>query len=257
VVPSRDYPYANEIEAMIAEAGEERGGGAAGTLRPVQVTLPSHLSTTDMVSLSHDSSAFALATLRPIPAEPRRAAGRGDAFHAWVERHYRVPTLLGAEDWPDGGEGANEGAVGDDAATSKLDELTEAFLSSDWANRRPEAVEAYVEITLGGVVVRCRIDAVFPPGSGLDRRTIVDWKTGRPPADEAARKARDVQLSVYRAAWAAHVGVPVEEIDAAFVYVATGETVPPKRFLTEEELGVVLGGGRGVGANGGSEIRPA
>ena len=38
--------------------------------------------------------------------------------------------------------------------------------------------------------------------------TVVDWKTGEPPADEDARRHAAVQLAVYRLAWAALSGLP-------------------------------------------------
>jgi DNA helicase-2/ATP-dependent DNA helicase PcrA len=47
---------------------------------------------------------------------------------------------------------------------------------------------------------------------------------------------------VYRVAWAAWKAIPVEEVDAAFYYVATDETVRPAALLTRAELeGLVAG----------------
>ncbi len=71
-----------------------------------------------------------------------------------------------------------------------------------------------------GYVLRCRVDAVFDEPDG--RVTVVDWKTGRPPADEAAARAREVQLAVYRLAWSRWSGTPLERVGAAFCYVGAG-----------------------------------
>ncbi|MFM7062389.1 MAG: ATP-dependent DNA helicase, partial [Actinomycetes bacterium] len=48
-----------------------------------------------------------------------------------------------------------------------------------------------------------------------------DWKTG------SAAHLDPMQLALYRLAWAQAAGVPVEEVDAGFVIVATGEVLRP------------------------------
>jgi DNA helicase-2/ATP-dependent DNA helicase PcrA len=65
-------------------------------------------------------------------------------------------------------------------------------------------------------VVVGRIDAVYDLGDG--RWKVVDWKTGREAADP-------LQLAVYRLAWARLRGVPVEHVEASFLYVRTGREV--------------------------------
>ena len=71
-------------------------------------------------------------------------------------------------------------------------------------------------------MIRGRIDAVYKEGDGaLATYEIVDWKTGRQAT------ADPLQLAVYRVAWAEQLGVPLESVGAAFVYVRTGETVRP------------------------------
>jgi DNA helicase-2/ATP-dependent DNA helicase PcrA len=114
--------------------------------------------------------------------------------------------------------------------------LRDAFLASPWAARMPLATEARVEVPLGSLTLRSQIDAVFPPGAGLDRVTVVDWKTGAPPKDPEERAAREVQLATYRLAWSRWKGIPIEEVDAVFFYASTGQTVAPERFLGEEEI---------------------
>ncbi len=212
-------PYRLQIEAMLAEA--ESRSGATATVR-----IPPHLSTTALVSLARDRSAFAANLRRPLPTEPTAAAARGSAFHAWVEAHYGA-TPLWDEDDPD--------------ESVDFDRLRDAFLASPWARRVPSHVEADVELPMGGVTLRSRIDAVFPPGGGLDRVTVVDWKTGVPPTDPREREAREVQLATYRLAWSRWTGVPLDDVDAVFFYASTGETVSPARLLDEDEIVALLG----------------
>ena len=68
-------------------------------------------------------------------------------------------------------------------------------------------------------MVRGRIDAVYAEPDG--RWLVVDWKT-------SSRQDEDpLQLALYRLAWADLVGVRLEDVDAAFHYVRSGETVRP------------------------------
>jgi DNA helicase-2/ATP-dependent DNA helicase PcrA len=46
-----------------------------------------------------------------------------------------------------------------------------------------------------------------------------------------------MQLALYRLAWAAHLGVPVDDVGAAFVIVGTGEVVRPD---TNAEVSLLL-----------------
>jgi len=216
-------PYADDIEDLLRERSEE---GRTGS-----VDLPAHLSSTDVVRLATDRESYALTRRRPMPRISGAAARKGDAFHAWVERYYRMPTLTDPEDVfaVDGGDGAPAEGV-------ELAGLREAFLDGEWADRLPTAVEVDIEMPVEEFVLRCRIDAVFPPGNGLDRVTIVDWKTGRPPKGPHDRAAREVQLAIYRLAWAAWKGIPVADIDAVFVFLPAGEVVRPARSLDRDEI---------------------
>ena len=218
-----DLPLAPEISAMLAERADRSHGTD-------QIELPSHVSTSALVAMRRDRAAFAVQLRRPVPVEPTRAAQRGSALHAWIEARYGHVPLWEDED-------------ADDDAAAELDALKATFLASEWAARTPTHVEADVELPVGSVTVRSRIDAVFGPGAGLDRVTVVDWKSGLPPRDEAEKAAREVQLAMYRLAWSARTGVPIELIDAAFYYVASDATVRPERLLAREEIETLLAGG--------------
>jgi DNA helicase-2/ATP-dependent DNA helicase PcrA len=114
-----------------------------------------------------------------------------------------------------------------------LDAMVETFRQSEWAHRAPAHVEVPVETRIGDVVVRGRIDAVFRDADG--GWDLVDWKTGRrPPA--AQLKVKAVQLAVYRLAWARLKNVPLEDVRAAFYYVADNQVVRPHDLGSAEKL---------------------
>ena len=171
-----------------------------------EVLLPASLSASQLLRLREDEAAFAAELARPLPRRPAPAAARGTRFHAWVEGLFEDRPLLDPDDLP----GAEDDELGTDA---ELAALQEAFLAGPWAARRPHAVEAGFALPLAGRVVRGRIDAVYDLGSG--RWKVVDWKTGRESADP-------LQLAVYRLAWARLVGVPLDQVEASFLYVRTG-----------------------------------
>jgi DNA helicase-2/ATP-dependent DNA helicase PcrA len=212
-----------------------------------EVAFPAHVSASGLVALAADRDGFALSRRRPVPKEPSRHARRGTRFHAWVERYFGASALLDVDDLAGAGD---DDRVDDEALAA----LQETFLSSSWAGREPVAIEADVETPVGGVVVRCRIDAVFaedvpdPVGGGtLPGAVVVDWKTGRAPHDDAARRAREVQLAAYRLAWSRWSGLPLEHVTAAFYYVADDEVARPVDLLGPAELEALVRGGPAAG----------
>ncbi|MBN6547170.1 PD-(D/E)XK nuclease family protein, partial [Actinacidiphila bryophytorum] len=153
--------------------------------------------------------------------------------------------LFGPEDLP-GIEGGDD--IADEA---DLAALKDAFLRSPYADRTPYRVEVPVHLTLGGRVVRGRIDAVYrgradetsdtygDPDAAADTYEIVDWKTGRSPA----AAADPLQLAIYRVAWAERQGVPLHQVSAAFLFVRTGEVVRPAHLPGRAELEELLAPG--------------
>jgi len=211
-VPAGDLAAAGALGAvaeLLLEERRRRERERSG------VGLPAHLAASAVVRLAADPDAFALQLRRPVPQPPSVQARRGTAFHAWVEQYYGSAALVDVDALP--------GADDDAGADAELAALQARFLASEWASRTPVAVEVDVETPVGDVTIRCRIDAVFaePDGGAL----VVDWKTGRPPVDPAAVAARELQLAAYRLAWSRRTGIPVERVQAAFVHVATGETI--------------------------------
>lgn len=216
-------PLATEIAAMLAERDSRR-------TRVTSIATPSHLSTSALVSMRRDRDAFAIQLRRPVPAQPTDAARRGSAMHAWIEQQYGHVPLF---EWED----SEDAALGVD-----LEQLKATFLASEWVSRVPTEIEVDVEIPLGGVTIRSRIDAVFPPGGGLARVTVVDWKSGTPARDAAEQQAREIQLSVYRLAWSKWKGIPLEDVDAAFYYVGADVTARPEALLNEDQIVALLRG---------------
>jgi DNA helicase-2/ATP-dependent DNA helicase PcrA len=214
--------WAREAELLLAERARETGG--AGNHGTVDVPLPGHLSVTDLVALARDPTALARRIRRPLPTRPAPLARRGTAFHAWLEARYGAQRLLDLDELPGS-------ADADAAPDEELAVLQERFLASAWADRTPVEAEVAFETTIGGLVVRGRIDAVFADDDG--GWTVVDWKTGDPPQEESAAS---VQLAAYRLAWADLAGVPVESVRAAFHYVRLDRTTAPVDLLDAAQL---------------------
>lgn len=185
------------------------------------VSLGPHVGATTFLRALRDPDALALDLLRPMPRQPSPAAARGVAWHAWVETVFGQQSLWGMDDLP--------GAADSDIATDEqLEELKRAFERSRYAGRQPVAVERPFSLVVGGRVVNGRMDAVFAEG---DRFEVVDWKTGSTASVDPR------QLAVYRLAWAQIAGVRWEDVDAAFVMVASGEEIRPD---TDAEVRALL-----------------
>ncbi len=207
--------------------------GPAGPL--VQdVHLPGHISASTLVDLEDDAGSVVARLRRPVPREPGMSARKGTAFHAWVEEYFGTAGML------DLGEAAGSDDHIDEAYG--LDAMVETFRQSEWAHRAPAHVEVPVETRIGDVVVRGRIDAVFRDADG--GWDLVDWKTGRRPS-AAQLKTKAVQLAVYRLAWARLKDVPLDQVRAAFYYVADNQVVRPHDLGSAERLEADRGRGPG------------
>lgn len=189
------------------------------------VHLPGHISASTLVDLDDDAGSVVARLRRPVPREPGMSARKGTAFHAWVEEYFGAAGML------DLGEAAGADDHIDEAYG--LDSMVETFRQSEWAHRAPAHVEVPVETRIGDVVVRGRIDAVFRDADG--GWDLVDWKTGRRPS-AAQLKVKAVQLAVYRLAWARLKAVPLEDVRAAFYYVADNQVVRPHDLGSAEKL---------------------
>ena len=191
-----------------------------------RVQLPDSLSASDLIRLADDPDRYLLDLARPMPRRPAPAAARGTRFHAWVESRYGQQPLLLPDDLP--------GAADDDIESdADLQALQEAFERSDYSKRTPIAIEAPFALVLAGRVVSGRIDAVFDTNG---RPEVIDWKTGRRGGLHL------LQLAIYRLAWAEQHGLSVNDVDAAFLLVSSGEVDRPHSLPDRAGLERILRG---------------
>jgi DNA helicase-2/ATP-dependent DNA helicase PcrA len=211
--------WQRDIDLLLAERDRE---AAAASLAPV----PNRIAASRFKDYVTDPQAVARQLRRPMPERPFRQTRLGTRFHAWVENRYG---MAGARELID------SLADPDDVATdelpleqSQLALLQATFESSPWAHKRPLEVEVEIHLVLGEHVVVCKIDAVFREG---DRYQVVDWKTGKAPATAEDLEVKQLQLALYRLAYARWKG-----IDAVFYFVADNEVVAPQQLFSEQQL---------------------
>ena len=216
--------WAADVDALLAERDR---------VIPLEApTLPAAISVSSLVELGKDPDAAIRRWRRRLPARPDPNALLGTAFHDWVQRFYGAERLFDLDDLP----GAVDGHLAREDA-ERLAELQAAFMASPWAARTPVDIEVPFDMVIGATVVRGRIDAVFEDAEGA---TVVDWKTGDAPDTAEAQRHAAVQLAVYRLAWAAMRGVPVDSVGAAFHYVRSGRIVIPESLPGFDELAALL-----------------
>ncbi|QNS04251.1 ATP-dependent DNA helicase [Streptomyces xanthii] len=207
-----------DLDALAGELLRARAGVR-------EVPVPHSLTASQLMRMAADPDAFAQELARPMPHPPQPAARRGTRFHAWIESRFealRLP-MIEPEELP--------GSDAEIADERDLETLKDAFERTPYAHRTPYRVELPFQLAVAGRVVRGRIDAVYKTGDGETATyEIVDWKTGH------RQNGDPLQLAVYRLAWAEQQGVPLEAVDAAFLYVRSGETVRPRRLPGRAEL---------------------
>ncbi len=224
--PGLAGPWRDELEVLLAER-EARLTGAP------TIELPARVSASRFKDFLDDTSAVASALRRPMPEKPFRATQLGTIFHAWVEGR----SLDGStSDELDTLDAETDGDfVGIDA--ERLAGLKATFEGSPWASRRPVEVEREIHLPFDGRIVICKIDAIYQEGEGADATfEVVDWKTGKSPKDAADLESKQLQLALYRLAYAKWAGIPVERITAAFYFVADDLIIRPEHIDSEEEL---------------------
>lgn len=204
-------PADPDLELLLAERAER--------LRPSHTPAPTRIPASKFKDFVADYAGAVDDLKRPMPERPYRQTRLGTLFHAWVEqRSGHVGAGIGLDD-----EGLwDEEEIGASAADAEeLQRLRECFERSEWARLRPLEVETeidFVTTRLDGRehVVICKLDAVYRRG---ERYEIVDWKTGRPPTSESDRRARMLQLELYREAYHAKHGIDLDLIDVTLFYV--------------------------------------
>jgi DNA helicase II / ATP-dependent DNA helicase PcrA len=220
--PALDGPWARDLELLLEE--RRRRMSADGL-----VAMPVRVPASRFKDYVSDPASVASSLRRPMPERPYRATQLGTLFHSWVENRYGVggdaeeldalPTELDASD-----------AVGHE----ELARLREIFEASPWAARRPVDVEREIHLPFGGRIVICKIDAVYALPDG--RFEIVDWKTGKAPKDARDLEEKQLQLALYRLAYAAWRGIHPDLVEAVFYYVSDDRIIRPEHLYDEAEL---------------------
>ncbi|QIV86001.1 ATP-dependent helicase [Glutamicibacter mishrai] len=194
------------------------------------IEAPEHVRASLFVELAEDPISVLENLRRPVPRRPGLAARRGTAFHAWIEEFYEKTSMLDLGDLVEPADSYLDEAL-------DLESMKEAFLASEWAQLQPAYVEVPLETRVGPVAVRGRIDAVFQMDDGT--WLLLDWKTGRVPHGKDL-KSKLVQLAVYRLGWSRLHGIELDDIKAAFYYVAAGITVRAEHLSDEAELEAMI-----------------
>lgn len=201
---------------------------AAQTTRTVR--LPDTLTASQLVALNKDEAEFVRTLVRPMPRKPAPEAVRGTAFHAWVEDYYGIRKQANLEVALPG----TDSPIYDDAMLAKL---KQAFTDGKFAQRSPEDLEFPFALIVSARPIIGRIDAIFKGSIDdptADRWTVVDWKTGAPGS------ADPLQLHAYRAAWAQHKNIPLDQVDAAFYFVGHDEIELVTEILTLDQLAELI-----------------
>ena len=219
--PALAGPWARDVELLLAE----RAARAAAETVPIPTRVPA--------SRFHDyvtePDRVAGELRRPMPERPFSATRLGTLFHAWVEQRFGFGT--GAEELD---ALATETDAGAEAVGAELEALRATFEASEWARRKPREVEREIHLPFDDRVVICKIDAVYDEPDG--RVLIVDWKTGSAPKDATDLERKQLQLALYRLAYARWAGIPETDVDAVFYFVAEDRVLAPDRIDSEEQL---------------------
>lgn len=221
--PALVGPWAREAELLLEERERRR-------TRDGVVPLPVRIPASAFKDYVSDPDAVAEELRRPMPERPYRATRLGTLFHSWVEDRYG--TTGGGSDELDAAPFELD-SDGDVVDAERLAELQATFEKSEWAELKPLEVEREIHLPFDGRVVICKIDAVYPRG---DRVEVVDWKTGKAPKDAADLERKQLQLALYRLAYARWARIDPARIDAAFYFVADDTVIRPPHIDTEEQL---------------------
>jgi DNA helicase-2/ATP-dependent DNA helicase PcrA len=159
---------------------------------------------------------FYWTAVRPLPRFSGPAARIGTEVHRWIERRaIGQAVLLEVDETPDLTSEELAGEPG------KVERLREAFLGSRFADVTPLHAERPFILRLDGFTVGGRIDAVYGEPDGAWE--VVDWKTGRRPADDDPLAA--LQLDLYGLACVEIWAKRPEDVTLTYLYLASGEEV--------------------------------
>ncbi|MET3453250.1 ATP-dependent DNA helicase [Curtobacterium sp. 1544] len=232
--PGASGRFAADIDLLLAERTANRSARHA-------VVVPHRVPASGFKDYLSAPDTVAERLRRPMPERPYRATRLGTLFHQWVEQRARSGGSLETLDAWDGEldldpedvvDASAEPIVTDDDAR-RLADFQATFARSRWAGLTPIEVEREIHIPFLGHSVVCKLDAVYE----IDGRAeVVDWKTGKAPTGNDDLAKRQLQLALYRVAYAEFTGRPVDEVDAVFYFVADDLEVRPTELLDRAGL---------------------
>jgi len=200
----------------------------AGVPAAARVAPPA-LSVTGLVTYARCPKQFYWTVVRPLPRRSSAAARLGTEIHRWIEqRAGRQLTLIEPE--PHVKDDPDRIPVGLDVAAA----LRASFLASAWADLDPVRVEAPFVLTVGGHLVRGRIDAVYEREGRLE---LVDFKTGRPATE--GDLAAGTQLDLYGLAAIDAWSAEPDRLRTTYCYLRTDG--PPSVVSTDWDMSTVNG----------------
>jgi DNA helicase-2/ATP-dependent DNA helicase PcrA len=232
--PGASGRFAADIDLLLAERTANRSARHT-------VVVPHRVPASGFKDYLSVPDTVAERLRRPMPERPYRATRLGTLFHQWVEQRARSGGSLETLDAWDGEldldpedvvDASAEPIVTDDDAR-RLADFQATFARSRWAGLTPIEVEREIHIPFLGHSVVCKLDAVYE----IDGRAeVVDWKTGKAPTGNDDLAKRQLQLALYRVAYAEFTGRPVDEVDAVFYFVADDLEVRPTELLDRAGL---------------------
>jgi DNA helicase-2/ATP-dependent DNA helicase PcrA len=207
--------------AAYAELAAARRTTAAHLVRQERAAThpprrPPTVSVGGLVDYGRCPKRFYWSSVRPLPRFAGPAARIGTEVHRWIElRSHGQGSLLEEFDEPDLMAEEIAGRPG------RIEELRTAFLQSRFASLVPRFVERSFLLPIEGFVVSGRIDAIYGADDGPWE--VVDYKTGRRPADDDELAA--TQLDVYALACIDVWGRRPEDLTLTYLYLSGGGEV--------------------------------
>ena len=237
-LPHQAGMWQRDLDLLLAERDAAARSAAV-------VPLPERIPASRFKDFVTDPTGVARALRRPMPEKPYRATRLGTRFHGWVEARYGASSPSELVDASSAELDFEQ--QGDDRDLVELERLQGIFENSRWAAQRPVDVEIEIHLPFDGRIIICKIDAVYATDGG--RFEIVDWKTGKAPSDAKDLEQKQLQLALYRLAYARWKRIDPTLIDAVFYYVSDDTIIRPERLFDESQL---LAAWRGATAPAGS-----
>ncbi|WGD36383.1 ATP-dependent DNA helicase [Lysinibacter sp. HNR] len=232
----------NDLILLLEERQREntRGEGAL---------LPQRITASGFKDFISNPDEIVRRMRRPVPQKPFAQTRLGTQFHEWVEQRYATPRgsaipllddvfspFIDPEHDIDGeASGAADGSH--EGGSITLAQLQATFEASEWGDRQPVEVEREIHIPFAGRTLVCKIDAVYSQNiEGVEHFEIVDWKTGRAPRTEAEIAERQLQLALYRVAYATWKNIELDRVSVALYYVAENTIIRPTSLPSLEQM---------------------